>query len=273
MKRFLTIPNVCIFVAAVFLMFFLAVAAHARAGGGSSVGRSSPSPSFSRPAPSYSTPRYSAPTAPAPYVGNRTTIIHNNGGGGVGSGAGGAFVGGLAGAVVGNALTQSHGGYAAGGYPVAAPVATAAPVMSNGEPYAPVVAVQTQSGAGILWLFLILAVIILGCICFFYLRSSRRAQGDTMEFDPLQFFYEVQQAAMNDDSAALRRLCTPGMAMALSGSPEPDSIATKVLKSVVWADLGEDSIEYRFTDTKTDTGLVCEHWQFDGGKLAGIEVR
>ena len=57
MKRFFTIPNACIFVAAVFMLFFLSVAAHARAGGGSSVGRSSPSPSFSRPAPSYSTPR------------------------------------------------------------------------------------------------------------------------------------------------------------------------------------------------------------------------
>lgn len=71
--------------------------------------RSSSIFSYSRPSYSYSRPSYAAPRSytPPPVVSHSTTVIHGhtNSGGGFGS----SFLGGMAGAVVGNALSGPHG--------------------------------------------------------------------------------------------------------------------------------------------------------------------
>ncbi len=274
MKALLNLRSICIFIAFIALVFFICEAANARAGGGASVGRASPAPSMSRSTPSYSAPaapRYSAPAVPQV---NRSTTIINNGGGGGGSGAGGAFVGGMAGAMVGNALTNHPAPVmAAPNYGYAAP--PAAPAYSNGDgPAVSYVAPVVYRGATDwtpLWLFLGF-VLVAGTAYFFYLRWSRREESDAMNFDPLEFFYKLQQATMDDDKTALRNLCTPGMVMALTGSPEPGRNAVKSLTGVVWSDIAHDCVEYRFTDVVDGGKRVLEHWQFDDDKLAGIQV-
>lgn len=278
MKRFFNVHTLFISIALVALLCFVTIAAHARAGGGASVGRSAPT--VSRSAPSYSAPRYSAPAVPAPYVRNQTTIIHNNGGNGGGSGAGGAFVGGMAGAVVGNALMQPHSGYAQGGYPVAPAPMAAAPVAGPDGQASYVQPVVVQSSTNGLWVFLIiLGIIAIVVLCFFLIpliysawrSSAHLTTSNGMDIDPLAFFYKLQDAAMHDDKTSLQKLCTPGMAMALSGKPE-DGDAVKVFTGVTWDEIEEGCIEYRFTDT-TDGSKVRERWQFNADdRLAGITV-
>ena len=126
-------------------------------------------------------------------------------------------------------------------------------------------------------LLIFAAVIFLAARWVFAYTKKRQDQKDAEEdakaieneFDALDFFYAVQQAAMDDDVNALRKLCTPGMVRVLAGNPEPDKMAVKCLTGVTHQDHG-DTIVYRFKD---DGKPVEEHWRLHNGRLAGIEVQ
>ncbi len=263
---------------------------YARAGGGVSVGRSSasvarstpavsrpsfpapaPRPTFTMPAP----PRYTLPTP-------RTEPSRAS------TGAGSAFVGGLAGAAVGTMV----GNALSGPDVVVAPGAGAAPATPGGAPTTTAggttIIEQPLIGAGGLLLLLAAGA---GGI---YWWSRRRNQSIAAyrghvpprpvplrpevdgprpaDMDPIVLFYAVQQAAMDDDRHALDRYCGQGLAMLLSGQPEPGRVATKTLTGLTWTRPSDDAIRFSFRDQVA--GLdVTEVWLFDdAGRLDGIEV-
>ena len=156
---------------------------------------------------------------------------------------------------------------------VVAPTAPAvAPAVGGGSYAAPAggaVVVQQSAPWGWFWFIILLCVLGgLGLAYYFFKKSGEQAMEEN-EFDPLSFFYLVQQAAMDDDAAALRELCTDGMAMALSGHPE-DGSARKLLTGITYVERNYgDTIEYKF---RADGKAVCERWQIKRGKLEGIEV-
>lgn len=277
-----------------FLLVFAMPQAFARAGGGASVGKSAPSPSVSRSsfASAPTAPRYAPAAAPAPSV-NRSapppTVINNNSGGG-GGGFASSFIGGMAGSVIGNAIshpTPAPVVVAGGGY--AAPAAAVAPAPSVAVPYtasAAPVYVESRSNSNA-WLVFFAMLLVFGAVAaaiYFFFRAERDTpmagneetrfgEPPAPAFDPLEFFYAVQQASMDDNREALRKLCTPGMAIALSDAPEAGRVATQTLKAVQWHYVDDNLIEFRSTDTKTDTGRAVERWVFtDENKLDGIQV-
>ncbi len=253
----------------------------ARAGGGASVGRSSSvSSSGSRAAPSYRQPSYTSPAAPQPrYTPPRPRTEPSR------SGAGSAFVGGLAGAAVGTMVGNALSGLdvvVAPGAAVAAPAAgvAGAPMVSA----APTVIERPLIGAG--GLLLLLAAGAGGVWWWTRRRDQAVAQyrghipprpvpARLDDMDPVVLFYSVQQAAMDDDRQTLHSYCTQGMVLLLSGSPEPGRDARKTLTGLIWRD-DSDAIDrailFSFTDTVAGES-VSERWIFDGaGELAGIEV-
>ena len=286
---------------ALVLALLTALPAFPRAGGGASVGRAAPAPAPARiaaPAPraptAVPTPRY-VPPAPRT-VTQQTTVVNAGGGGGSGFGSSmaGSFVGAAAGTVVGNALSRPAG--VAAGVPVAttaavpvAAVAATPAVAANGEPVVQQYAapVMTVVSPGFPWSTFAWLVFGLALLAFLMWAISRmfRFAGDPFEhpyasgyepppepvFDPLLTFYRVQQAAMDDDRATLARLCTAGMAEALSGAPEPGRVARASLTAVVHSNWARRSVLYVFNDR----GIQArEIWQFtEDWKLEGIDVQ
>lgn len=240
-----------------------------RAGGGVSVGRSSASSSSSSSASAYRAPSYSAPSVPRPYVAppSNTTVINNGGSGGGGGGFGSSFLGGMAGAVVGNAITHPT---------VVAPMVPTAPmapaIAQQGVAQIPaqnstVVVQEASSFWSWFWFIGLLALVGLLALGYWYKKREGKMEE---EFDPLAFFYKVQQASMDDDTAALRLVCTAGMVEALSGNPEPGRSARKTLTGVTYFERNYgETVEYRFADGGKQ---VRERWQLSNGRLAGIEV-
>ena len=270
--------------AAAALLALCSADALARAGGGVSVGRSSAS--VARSAPAYRAPSYTPPPAPAPRYTPPTPRTEPSRSS---SGAGSAFVGGMAGAavgsVIGNAISRPD-------VVVAPGAAVGAPAVVGGAPAvmsaAPTVIERPLIGAG--GLLLLLAAGAGGVYWWTRRRSQSVAQyrghvpprsvplrPDALEpapidIDPVVLFYAVQQAAMDDDRKALDRYCTQGLSMLLSGSPEPGRVATKTLTGLTWSHNGDDAIRFTFRD-QVAGDAVTEVWMFDeAGRLDGIDV-
>ena len=269
--------------AAAALLALCSADALARAGGGVSVGRSSPS--VARSAPAYRAPSYTPPPAPAPRYTPPTPRTEPSRSS---SGAGSAFVGGMAGAavgsVIGNAISRPD-------VVVAPGAAVGAPAVVGGAPAvmsAPTVIERPLIGAG--GILLLLAAGAGGAYWWTRRRSQAVAQyrghvpprplplrPDALEpapidMDPVVLFYAVQQAAMDDDRKTLDRYCTQGMAMLLSGQPEPDRVATKTLTALTWTRADDGAVRFTFRD-QVAGDVASEVWLFsEDGRLDGIEV-
>ena len=237
-----------VFSALAFLLIAMSPPAQARAGGGFSVGRSSPSISRS----------YSAPTV----VSRRSTTIINNHGG---SGFGGAFVGGAAGSLVGNALSRP-----------AAP-AYAAPAVPQ-----PQVVMVEQPGffdwLGRLLGFVMKAAIIVVIVAVLYfavlalLDKTRRPKhaydltSPGYDFNPAGAFMAVQDAVGKKNLGVLQSLCTPSMYSALlTTNMEPS-----VIRNLSYVYVEDDVYTFTFL---ADGEKHKETWCFDDeDRLDGIQV-
>lgn len=89
-------------------------------------------------------------------------------------------------------------------------------------------------------------------------------------FDPLGFFYQVQQAAMDGDRAMLGGICTGGLADVLAEAPEPGRRARLTLTGVTYRKV-MGGYEYRFYDT-VQKAQVVEQWVVTCHLLVGITV-
>lgn len=250
---------------------------YARAGGGVSVGRSSSPvsrPSYSAPK---SPPRYVAPAQAAPSVAPSVAPVVQPS-----SGFGSSFLGGLAGgavgSVVGNAISHPSGypaGHSGGTTVVNSGSGGYAQGAVAGMPGGTVVVNQSSSAWG--WFVFLLFIIVGGFFAwkvYMYLTNKNKEEECTQaDFDAVSFFYEVQQAAMDDNVAALRKLCTKGIATVLSGFPEEGRVAVKTLTGLTYSiDEYTGDIFYHFTDT-VEGVKVAESWQMSNdGKLEGITV-
>lgn len=282
-----------ILAAALLALASTTIDAQARAGGGVSVGRSSSvSSSSSRAAPSYRPPSYTSPAAPAPRYTPPPprTEPSRSGSSGLGSSFLGSLAGSTVGTMVGNAISRPD--VVAPGAAVAAPAAAAgvagAPMVSA----APTVIERPLIGAG--GLLLLLAAGAGGVWWWTRRRSQSLAQyrghipprpvparpdacsPRPADMDPVVLFYSVQQAAMDDDQKALDRYCTQGLALLLSGSPEPGRDARTTLTGLTWrddSDAFDRAVAFTFIDTAAPGQVARERWIFDdAGELAGIEV-
>ncbi|SIR68076.1 hypothetical protein SAMN05421778_11475 [Sphaerotilus natans] len=258
--------------------------AHARAGGGVSVGRSSSTVARSMPvpaAPRYVPPRYAPPAPPAPRYNPPLPRTEPSR-----SGAGSAFVGGLAGAAVGTMV----GNALSGPDVVIAPGGGAAAPAAGGAQAAAGTTVIDRPLIGLGGILLLLLAGAGGVYWWSRMRNKVVAQylghipprpvptrpdaysPPLVDVDPVVLFYAVQQAAMDGDRAALERHCNHGMALLLAGCPEPGREATKTLTGLTWVRDDDESILYRFTDS-AEQRQVTERWMFDeAGRLDGIEV-
>ena len=253
-----------VFSALAFLLIAMSPPAQARAGGGFSVGRSSPSISRS----------YSAPTV----VSRRsTTIINNHGGGAAGSGFGGAFVGGAAGSLVGNALSRP----AAPAYAAPA-VPQPQVVVEGGYSPAPQVVMVEQPGffdwLGRLLGFVMKAAIIVVIVAVLYfavlalLDKTRRPKhaydltSPGYDFNPAGAFMAVQDAVGKKNLGVLQSLCTPSMYSALlTTNMEPS-----VIRNLSYVYVEDDVYTFTFL---ADGEKHKETWCFDDeDRLDGIQV-
>lgn len=256
--------------------------AHARAGGGVSVGRAAVSvaraPSISR--PSFAAPSPARMTAPPPMPRYSQPMPRTES-----TGTGKSFIAGLAGGAIGAAAVNAMSPrtdvvVTPGPGAAAAPVIAggAAPVIAGPAAMAPTIIERPLIGAGGILLLLAAA----GGAAYWWMRHRTSRPGpvepvDTMaiDADPVHLFYEVQQASMDSSAWRLSRYCSMGLTMLLTGSPEPGRCARTTLNSLTWSrgvdGAGQDTITYRFHDTVAGE-WVAETWVFDSlGQVDGID--
>lgn len=275
----------------------IADSAAARAGGGVSVGRASSTsvtrstPSYTAPRPSFTTPRPvpapvprpaprletpMIPAAPRPPVPAVAPAAQS-------SSSSNAFLKGLAGGVVGaavfSALTPNHSTTVVAPVapaPMAAPMAGAPTAMAAAP-------VAYQVDNGLPWGSILMTTLILSGLgaAAFYARKSWLMRREVVEMTPsenevkhlpefpLDFFYDVQRAAMNGDVGAMTKLCTsPGLALALMDKTENVDVH-EVFTGVTWEPRSGDTLAFSF---RGDGTPVTELWFFSYGRLDGISV-
>jgi hypothetical protein len=259
--------------------------------GGRSVGVSRPAvvrsvPTY-RPAPVAAAPRpaLTTPAAPVAPATHNTTIIHQNGGGG-GGGFGSSFLGGAAGAVVGNALMQPHTPVVVQQPAVvAAPAAVAAqPQMIDPSPVAqaPVYVAPARDTSNtaltlFTWFLVLTGIAVIGYWLFVWLdnyllqRKRNKMLNEPLGFDPIVFFLNTQAAFFGRKKAELRQLLGPNLyTMMVSGMPSVVSRHVFMVNfDVISRYPDEVSIRYRGEDT-TDGEPVDEVWHFV--KVNGVWV-
>lgn len=281
----------------------IADSAAARAGGGVSVGRASSAsvtrstPSYTAPRPSFTTPRPvpapvpapvprpaprletpmipAAPRPPVPAVAPAAQSSSSN-----------AFLKGLAGGVVGaavfSALTPNHSTTVVA---PAAPAPMVAPMAGAPAGMAPVAAAPAvyQVDNGLPWGSILMTTLLLSGLgaAAYYARKNWLMRREEVamthaetevkhlpEF-PLDFFYDVQRAAMNGDIGAMTKLCSsPGLAQALMDKTE-DVDVHEIFKGVTWEPRSGDTLAFSFLGDGTP---VTELWFFSYGRLDGISV-
>lgn len=275
----------------------IADSAAARAGGGVSVGRASSTsvtrstPSYTAPRPSFTTPRPvpapvprpaprletpMIPAAPRPPVPAVAPAAQS-------SSSSNAFLKGLAGGVVGaavfSALTPNHSTTVVAPVapaPMAAPMAGAATAMTAAP-------VAYQVDNGLPWGSILLTTLILSGLgaAAYYARKDWLMRREVVAMTPagnevkhlpefpLDFFYDVQRAAMNGDVGAMTKLCSsPGLAQALMDKTENVDVH-EIFTGVTWEPRSGDTLAFSFRDDGTP---VTELWFFSYGRLDGISV-
>ena len=198
------------------------------------------------------------------------------------SGFGSSFLGSMAGStvgtMVGNAISRPDVVVAPGAAVGAPAVVGGAPAVM---PVSPAVIERPLIGAGGILLLLLAAG---AGSAWWWVRRRDQAVAQylgrvpqmpdhaAIDIDPVVLFYAVQQAAMDDDRKTLDRYCTQGMALLLSGQPEPDRVATKTLTGLTWTRTGDDAVRFTFRD-QVAGDVATEVWMFAAdGRLDGIEV-
>jgi len=239
-----------------------------------------------RPAPIAAAPK-PAPTA-APTVRTNTyaaapapVVVHNTTGGG-GGGFLSSFAGGAAGALVGNALSQPHGGTT-----VVQGAPPAAMVNANGEPIAApaamVVAEPSRSATAgaadaamsiVVFLGILIAAAVAGYFLFraYQMHQAKKAAAEAnklreiaRELMPISVFVNLQKAFAAADMDRLRGLCSPDflafVETDLPNSPKPYTL-TDVSATILGVDGLEASVRYRAKDTADGTTLN-EVWHLE----------
>lgn len=186
-------------------------------------------PASPAPRPAYQAPRPTATQAPAPSQYHAApapaTVPAQSGGGGFMS----SFLGGAAGAAVGNALTQPHGTTvvnAGGGAPAAVPVVAGTQLAAPGQvvTYAETRSFTSRAvdfAVGIVLLGLIVGGAIWG-VSWLIKRNEKRKDDSMPSLSPISTFMAVNQAFHAADRATLERYLTPDCLAAAGVPDKPD---------------------------------------------------